>query len=90
MDTLGIPGTIVHTGYVCAYVTHLPARLLALPASTPALDPALAPGCYCFGHSLGGALALLAEAAHPGTFAAIYAYEPAVATQTWSRKLNGR
>lgn len=34
------------------------------------------PGCYCFGHSGGGQVALAAEAQHPGTFAATYAYEP--------------
>jgi len=32
--------------------------------------------CMALGHSLGGALALAAEAAHSGLFAAIYAYEP--------------
>lgn len=33
-------------------------------------------GCLVFGHSLGGALALLAEAACPGTFSGIYVFEP--------------
>ncbi|KAG1657162.1 hypothetical protein FOA52_012277 [Chlamydomonas sp. UWO 241] len=37
-------------------------------------------GCYVFGHSLGGAIALLLEARRPGTFAAVYAYEPVLAT----------
>jgi pimeloyl-ACP methyl ester carboxylesterase len=34
--------------------------------------------CCVFGHSWGGALALMAEAQQPGTFAAIYCYEPVV------------
>ncbi|KAF5831823.1 Alpha/Beta hydrolase protein [Dunaliella salina] len=37
-------------------------------------------GCFVFGHSMGGCLATLIEAAHPGTFAAIYAYEPPLYT----------
>jgi pimeloyl-ACP methyl ester carboxylesterase len=36
--------------------------------------------CFCFGHSGGAALALLAEATHPGTFAAMYLYEAVVST----------
>ncbi len=36
-------------------------------------------GAVAFGHSCGGALLLLAEQRRPGTFAAIYAYEPVVA-----------
>jgi pimeloyl-ACP methyl ester carboxylesterase len=36
-------------------------------------------GCFCFGHSLGGAVALLAEAVQPGTFSALYCWEPIVA-----------
>lgn len=34
--------------------------------------------CYVVGHSLGGALAVLAEAQHPGLFRAIYCFEPVV------------
>ncbi|KAL3157243.1 hypothetical protein ABBQ38_001479 [Trebouxia sp. C0009 RCD-2024] len=33
-------------------------------------------GCYAFGHSGGAQVAIRREAQHPGTFAAIYAYEP--------------
>ncbi len=33
---------------------------------------------FVFGHSLGGAVAVLAEAARPGTFAAMYLWEPIV------------
>jgi len=33
---------------------------------------------YAFGHSMGAAVALLAEARRPGSFRAIYAYEPIV------------
>lgn len=35
--------------------------------------------CLGFGHSLGGAACLLAEAARPGAFAALYLFEPVVA-----------
>ncbi|KAI8462956.1 MAG: Alpha/Beta hydrolase protein [Monoraphidium minutum] len=35
--------------------------------------------CLCLGHSLGGALALAAEGARPGLFAAVFAYEPVAA-----------
>ena len=35
--------------------------------------------CFAFGHSLGGAALLLAEASRPGSFAALYLYEPVVA-----------
>lgn len=34
------------------------------------------PSLLGFGHSVGGTALLLAEAAHPGTFAALYLYEP--------------
>ena len=34
----------------------------------------------CFGHSLGGTLALAAELRRPGTFAAIFLYEPVIAS----------
>jgi pimeloyl-ACP methyl ester carboxylesterase len=33
---------------------------------------------HVFGHSMGGAVALLTEAQHPGTFAGAYVYEPVV------------
>ena len=33
----------------------------------------------CFGHSLGGTLALAAELRRPGTFAAMFLYEPVIA-----------
>lgn len=36
-------------------------------------------GCFAFGHSLGGAALLLAEASRPGSFAALYLFEPVVA-----------
>jgi pimeloyl-ACP methyl ester carboxylesterase len=32
----------------------------------------------CFGHSLGGTLALAAELRRPGTFAAMFVYEPVI------------
>lgn len=39
-----------------------------------------------FGHSCGGAVLLLAEQSRPGTFAALYAYEPVVAPpEVWER-----
>ena len=34
----------------------------------------------CFGHSLGGTLALAAELRRPGTFAAMFLYEPVIAS----------
>jgi pimeloyl-ACP methyl ester carboxylesterase len=38
-------------------------------------------GCYCFGHSLGAAMALLIEAeVHPGTFSALFVFEPPLMT----------
>lgn len=37
-------------------------------------------GCFVFGQSLGAATALMVEHMHPGTFTAIYAYEPPVLT----------
>ena len=37
-------------------------------------------GCFCFGHSGGGQVALAVEAQQPGTFAAVYAYEPVLST----------
>ncbi|GBF96500.1 hypothetical protein Rsub_09842 [Raphidocelis subcapitata] len=47
---------------------------------TACLDAAGLRGrCLCLGHSLGGALALAAEGASPGLFAAVYAYEPVAA-----------
>lgn len=44
-------------------------------------------GLFCFGHSLGGALALMLEAQLPGTFSAIFAYEPAMSTQEIRQQL---
>ena len=44
------------------------------------------PGSFCFGHSLGASLALLVEASHPGSFAAIFAWEPPIATRSWSEE----
>ena len=40
----------------------------------------LAAGCgvVCFGHSLGGTLALAAELRRPGIFAAMFVYEPVI------------
>lgn len=40
------------------------------------LCPTGSAGCYAFAHSGGAQVAIRAEARHPGTFAAIYAYEP--------------
>jgi pimeloyl-ACP methyl ester carboxylesterase len=37
-------------------------------------------GCVAFGHSAGGAVALLAASACPGLFSAIYCFEPVVAS----------
>ncbi len=43
-------------------------------------------GAAAFGHSCGGSLLLLAEQRRPGTFAAVYAYEPVVAPpELWAR-----
>ena len=43
-------------------------------------------GIVGFGHSSGGAALLMAEERRPGTFGAIYAYEPVVAPpEVWSR-----
>ena len=38
-------------------------------------------GCLGCGHSLGGCALLLAEAKRPGSFRALYVYEPVVAPQ---------
>ena len=35
---------------------------------------------FCFGHSVGGTLALAAEMRRPGTFAAMFLYEPVILT----------
>lgn len=40
---------------------------------------------FAFGHSLGGAVALLAEEARPGTFAAFHLFEPIVLTPATAR-----
>lgn len=42
-------------------------------------------GVAAFGHSIGGAVALLAERARPGTFDGMYLYEPIVFSQEWLR-----
>lgn len=39
-------------------------------------------GARVFGHSMGGAIALIAEARHPGTFRAAYVFEPAILAVT--------
>lgn len=38
-------------------------------------------GCYVFGHSAGGLAAVLAEQRQPGTFRAMYLYEPVAFSQ---------
>ena len=38
-------------------------------------------GCHIFGHSAGGLAAVLAEERQPGTFQAMYLYEPVVFSQ---------
>ena len=38
-------------------------------------------GCYVFGHSAGGLAAVLAEQRQPGTFKAMYLYEPVCFSQ---------
>ncbi len=38
-------------------------------------------GCYVFGHSAGGLAAVLAEQRQPGTFGALYLYEPVTLSQ---------
>lgn len=55
-----------------------------------ASQAALCTGCYAFAHSGGGQLALAAEAKCPGTFAAIYAFEPVLslpASMQWCMTL---
>jgi len=42
-----------------------------------------------FGHSCGGAVLLLAEQRRPGTFTAIYAYEPVVAPPEFWARMDG-
>ncbi|GAX82704.1 hypothetical protein CEUSTIGMA_g10130.t1 [Chlamydomonas eustigma] len=59
------------------FVTALLAKIAALGLR----------GCFCFGHSLGGAVALLAEAVQPGTFAALYCWEPIVAPSDYRANL---
>lgn len=53
--------------------------------------------CLGFGHSLGGAALLLAEASCPGAFASLYLYEPVVAPagepgqpHEWEQPLSGK
>lgn len=43
---------------------------------------------FLFGHSMGGAVGLLAECRQPGTFSAAYVYEPAIVAEGFS--LQGR
>lgn len=38
-------------------------------------------GCFGFGHSWGGSIALTMEVRQPGTFAALYVYEPVVCNE---------
>ena len=45
---------------------------------------------YAFGHSMGAAVCLLAEARRPGTFRAIYAFEPIVIPPDLPREPEGR
>lgn len=42
---------------------------------------------FVFGHSLGGAVAMLAEAARPGTWSAMFLWEPIVLTPTLRRAI---
>ncbi len=44
---------------------------------------------YAVGHSLGGAILLMVEARHPGTFRSIYVYEPAIFVPTERRPDDG-
>ena len=46
---------------------------------------------YCFGHSLGGTLALAAQIQHPETFTALFVFEPVVyrhvpCVSTWAER----
>ena len=45
------------------------------------LTAGLAAGCCVFGHSAGGLAATLAEQRQPGTFSAMYLYEPVTFSQ---------
>ena len=53
-------------------------------------QPSLASQLYAFGHSMGAAVSLLAEARRPGTFRAIYAFEPIVIPPEIPRKAEER
>jgi pimeloyl-ACP methyl ester carboxylesterase len=56
-----------------------------------AIEAIGAPGpLYAFGHSMGAAVTLLAEARRPGTFRAIYTFEPIVTPPEIPRRSEGR
>ncbi|MEW5318207.1 MAG: hypothetical protein WDW38_009447 [Sanguina aurantia] len=42
-------------------------------------------GCYCFGHSIGGSMAVLMELTRPGTFKAIFCFEPILLPHNFSK-----
>ena len=56
--------------------THVAKSLLVLHLL--GLIPPYCTGCLAFGHSGGGLAAAIAEARRPGTFAALYLYEPVI------------
>ena len=65
----------------CSLVPHAQAcrHVTAGASQTPlTLNPPFRTGCLAFGHSGGGLAAAIAEARRPGTFAALYLYEPVI------------
>lgn len=62
---------------IASHSVHLRLPCTSMQSAHATCTPA---GCLFFGQSFGGTMGLLVEAAHPGTFAAIYVYEPPVFT----------
>ncbi|HVR30735.1 MAG TPA: alpha/beta hydrolase [Thermoanaerobaculia bacterium] len=65
------------------------AEAIGAGAQTPSA-PTAAGQLYAFGHSMGAAVMLLVEARRPGTFGAIYAFEPIVFPPEIPRETEGR
>ncbi|KAF6260459.1 Alpha/Beta hydrolase protein [Scenedesmus sp. NREL 46B-D3] len=74
--------TLDFPGHGTAAALTLPSYTVAAVAEylTEAVDAAHLRGCFCFGHSAGGAFAIIASSRSPGLFNAICSFEAVVST----------